>query len=246
MRNLKMTIEYDGSNYFGWQRQSGFVTVQEILEETIRKITQEKVTVNGSSRTDAGVHAINQVANFRTKSKILGWNLLMGLNSLLPADIGVKNLVETEESFHSRYDAKSKIYRYRILNCPFRAPLLRNYSWFIYKPLDVEKMTAAASKLMGTHDFSAFCASGCEVENHIRNVMDARFERDGDALIVFTIEADGFLRHMVRNIIGTLVEVGMGKRSPSDVDWVLKSRDRRNAGVTAPPQGLFLVEVRYG
>jgi tRNA pseudouridine38-40 synthase len=245
MRNLKMTIEYDGSNYFGWQRQSGFITIQEILEEAIRKITQEKVTVNGSSRTDAGVHAINQVANFRTKSRIPEWNLLMGLNSLLPEDIGVKTLVETEEGFHSRYDAKGKVYHYKILNCPVRAPLLRNYSWFIYKPLNVENMTAAASKLIGTHDFSAFCASGCDVKNHIRNVVEARFKRDGDIMIVFTIEADGFLRHMVRNIVGTLVDVGMGNRPPSEVSWILKSGDRKNAGVTAPPQGLFLAEVRY-
>jgi tRNA pseudouridine38-40 synthase len=245
MKNMRMIIEYDGTGYYGWQRQSGDITIQQVLEEILQRITGEKVTLHGSSRTDAGVHALHQVAHFRTSSRIPERNLLLGLNSLIPRNIVVKDLTEVDEEFHARYAARSKTYFYRIFNSNVRTALHRNYCWCVFKPLDVGVMAEAASFLKGVHDFSAFCSAQTDVKSYVREVYDARFEREGGSFLRFSVEANGFLRHMVRTIVGTLVDVGKGKMTPMDFRGILESRDRKKAGVTAPPQGLFLAGVKY-
>jgi tRNA pseudouridine38-40 synthase len=228
MKNLKMVLEYDGTAYHGWQRQAGMVTIQQVVEEKIGVMTREKVTLIGSGRTDAGVHARCQVAHFRTGTRIPEGDLQRGLNSLLPKDIAVKEITEAPEDFHAQHSARSKAYEYKIFNGPTRPALFRNYSWFVYGALDGAAMGEAALMLKGVHDFSSFCAAGHESKSYIREIYDC-----------------GFLKYMVRNIVGTLVEVGKGKRTPLDFLRIMEARDRRKAGVTAPPQGLYLVDVRY-
>ena len=245
MRNFKIIIEYDGTGYHGWQRQRGDITIQQIIEEKIGLVTQEKIKLIGSGRTDAGVHALGQVANFKTGSKIGERNLLRGMNSLLPGDIVIKSLVEVDERFHSRYDAKSKVYLYQIFNSPVPSALYRNYSWFVHFPLDIDNMKTAASQLIGSHDFSSFCAANNDTSDYIRKVINVSINQGKDGIIKFFIEANGFLRYMVRNIVGTLVDVGRGKFLPSEFLDIMKARDRNMAGITAPPQGLFLKEVKY-
>ena len=245
MRNLKIIIEYDGAAYHGWQRQPDDITIQQTLEEKISIITRERIRLTGSGRTDAGVHAVAQVANFKTGSKIGEVNLLRGTNSLLPGDIVIKELMEVDEGFHARYNAKTKVYLYQIFNNKYPSALYRNYSWFIKYPLDIDLIRTAALQLIGTHDFSSFCAADSDTVNHVRKVIDVSVHKGESCMIKFLIEADGFLRHMVRNIVGTLVDVGIGKLSPSGFLNVMEALDRRQAGVTAPPQGLFLKEVRY-
>lgn len=245
MKNLKMVLEYDGTAYHGWQRQAGKATIQQVVEEKIGIMTREKVTLIGSGRTDAGVHARCQVANFRTGTRISERDLLRGLNSLLPKDIVVREITEASEDFHAQYSARSKAYEYKIVNGPTRPALFRNYSWFVCGPLDLPAMGEAAVLLRGAHDFSSFCAAGHESKSCIRDVYDCGFETNGEGLIRFSIEANGFLKYMVRNIVGTLVEVGKGKRTPLDVLRILEARDRRKAGVTAPPHGLYLMNVKY-
>jgi tRNA pseudouridine38-40 synthase len=246
MRNLKLIIEYDGRGYHGWQRQLGLVTVQQVLEECIGAVTQENVRVIGSGRTDAGVHAMNQVANFMTNSSIGEGNLLAGINSLLPRDIAVKKIMEVGADFHSRYHAVSKVYVYQIFNGTVRSALYRHYAWFVRSPLNMDLMKEGAMLLTGTHDFSSFCASGCGLKNHVRTVKRLELDRDKNCLLKVIVEADGFLKYMVRNMVGILVEIGKGNRLPNDVTVVIGAKDRRRAGVTAPAHGLFLKEVRYG
>ncbi|HVO67456.1 MAG TPA: tRNA pseudouridine(38-40) synthase TruA [Syntrophales bacterium] len=244
MRNIKMILEYDGTRYHGWQRQGNTVTIQKVLEESIGKITQEDVRVMGSGRTDAGVHAINQVANFRTNSKIEVRNLFHGINSLLPRDIVIKHLAEVDAAFHARYDTKSKVYLYQIYNSLIRSALYRHYAWFIHEPLNTARMKEAALLLVGTFDFSSFCAANCGIKDHVRTVFNIDMEMN-QAMVKFVIEANGFLKYMVRNIIGTLVDVGKGKMSSGELISILEAKDRKRAGITAPAHGLFLKEVRY-
>ena len=244
MRNIRIVCEYDGTSYHGWQIQPNGISIQEVLEKKIGIITQEKIKLTASGRTDAGVHALNQVANFRTGSAIACENLLKGINSLLPGDIAVKDLRDTDEDFHARYNAKSKIYLYKILNSPVRTALYRNYSWHVRASLDLGAMREAAVLLKGKRDFSSFCASGCDSENHVRTVIDTSVGTKED-MLSFTIEADGFLRYMVRNIVGLLVDVGRGIVAPAKFKEIMDAMDRTEAGITAPPQGLFLREVRY-
>jgi len=245
MRNIKIILEYDGTLYCGWQRQANGTTIQETLECVIQRITQEKVVIIGSGRTDAGVHALNQVANFLTSSSIECYNLMRGINSLLPDDIVVKGLSEVDDRFHARYSAKSKVYCYRICNSRVRTALLKNYSWHVYEVLDLSHMEEAIGLLIGTRDFSSFCGSNDDASDHVRTVMAVDIQKKRDDMIVVTIEADGFLRHMVRNIIGTLVDVGKRKLSVLGFTEIITALDRTKAGITAPPQGLFLKEVRY-
>jgi tRNA pseudouridine38-40 synthase len=221
------------------------LSVQQVIEEALHKITREKVVVIGSGRTDTGVHAMGQVANCRTLTRIPEDSLLKGLNSLLPDDIAVKDLVDVDFSFHARHNARSKVYLYQIWNSPVRSPLLRNHAWFIRYPLDLDRMREAFAFFLGTHDFSSFCAAGGAIGSHIRTITAAGIELGDEGLVTISVEADGFLRYMVRNIVGTLVEVGKGRRSASEVVEIMKERDRRRAGVTAPPHGLFLKEVKY-
>jgi len=244
MRNLMIICEYDGTAYHGWQRQPNGISIQEVLEERIGTITQEEIRVVASGRTDAGVHALNQVANFRTMSPIGCEQLLRGINSLLPEDIVVKVLQDADDQFHARYSAKSKTYLYRIFNNPVRSALYRNYSWHLRAPLDPVLMAQAAKVLEGRHDFSSFCAAGGDAEDHVRVIIAASVELSGD-LLSFTVEANGFLRYMVRNIVGLLVDVGRGIITPTAFKEIMDAMDRTKAGITAPPQGLFLKEVRY-
>jgi tRNA pseudouridine38-40 synthase len=245
MRNIKLIIEYDGTAYNGWQRQADVPTVQQVLEDTLSRIVNAKVALVASSRTDTGVHALNQVANFRTATALPLRNLHLGVNSLLPADIVVKEMSDVDWEFHSQFHARSKIYHYRIFNNPVRTALERNRCWHVRTPLDVDAMNRAAAVLLGTHDFNSFCAAQCEVEDRVRTVTAARFEREEGGRIVFRIEADGFLRHMVRNIVGTLVDIGKGATPGEGLVRILAARNRREAGPAAPAGGLFLVEVRY-
>ncbi len=245
MKNLKMVLEYDGAAYYGWQRQAGVRTIQETVEDRILLMTRERVTLIGSGRTDAGVHALRQVANFRTSTRLSEGSLLRGLNSLLPRDVAVKEITEVNEEFHSQYDAKSKVYEYRIFNSPNRTALWRNYCWHVYGQLDLEAMKKAAGMLPGRRDFSSFCASGHESKSMVREIFDCRLDSDGKEMAVFSVEADGFLKYMVRNIVGTLVDVGRSKLSPEGFRRVMEAKDRRKAGPTAPANGLFLVGVKY-
>ena len=240
-----MILEYDGAAYCGWQRQKNGVSIQQILEDAIAMIVSEKVTLIGSGRTDAGVHAINQVASFRSSTLLPAEKIFRGVNSVLPQDIVVKTLDEVHVDFHAQRDVQSKIYIYRICNKRLRPVLGRNYSWFIRFPLNLEMMKKAAQYLIGTHDFSCFCATGSDVKDRVRTITAIDVKSGDDDLIEITVEAKGFLKYMVRNIVGTLTEVGRGKRKPQEMKEIIDSRNRNIAGVTAPACGLFLKEVKY-
>jgi tRNA pseudouridine38-40 synthase len=244
MRTLKLVLEYDGFDYCGWQVQPAVPTIQGVLERALDKILGEHIRVEGAGRTDAKVHALGQVASFQCLSQIPAGALQRALNSTLPKDVAVREVQETPADFHARFSARGKVYTYRILNRPVRSPLRLRYVWYVPQALDVEAMRLAGAALQGTHDFSAFQGSGSEVHTTERTLTEVSLSHDGDE-VVLQCAADGFLRHMVRNIVGTLVEVGHGARSPADVERILKGRDRRLAGVTAPPQGLYLLEVLY-
>lgn len=245
VRTIKLTIEYDGTNYQGWQTQPKRKTLQGVLEEKLKQITGEEVHVIGSGRTDAGVHALGQVAHFKTRTKIEVPSLQRALNSLLPKDILVMRVEEVGKEFHARRQAKSKLYEYRILNQPLRSVFHRFYSWHIPQRLDLEEMKKATKLLIGEQDFSSFQSSGSSPKTSVRKVLRARWKNDREGVLRFEIEANGFLKQMVRAIVGTLVEVGRGKLSPEEFQKIIQSKDRRKAGPTAPPHGLFLKEVRY-
>ncbi len=244
-KNFKLTIEYDGTAFSGWQIQKNSRTIQGEIEKAIFVMTKQKIILTGAGRTDAGVHALAQVANFICDTDLEPDSFFRGLNSLLPDDIVIKNCEYIYDKFHSRYDAKGKIYRYKILNTKLPTAIGRNYVWFIKKPLDFNSMKEAVFFLIGTKDFKSFEGSGSPRKSTIRKVTRAELTQEKDNIIQFEIEADGYLRFMVRNIVGTLVSVGLGKLEPSDIKKILDSKDRRNASTTAPPNGLFLVKVRY-
>ncbi|HON57995.1 MAG TPA: tRNA pseudouridine(38-40) synthase TruA [Smithella sp.] len=245
MRNIKIILEYDGTAYCGWQRQKNGKSIQQVLEEAVGLITGEKVTVTAAGRTDAGVHALNQVAHFKCKSGLPVHKLLAGINSVLPKDVVLKRLNAVSEDFHSLRDAKGKIYVYRIFNKRFRPVLGRNYLWHVPYALDIEKMKRASVALLGRHDFSSFCAAGTDVKDCVRMIKSIKIRKKPGGVLEIQLEAGGFLRHMVRNIVGTLVEVGRGKIPPDEMKKILDAKDRNVAGPTAPAQGLLLKEVRY-
>jgi len=240
VRNFKIVVEYDGAAYCGWQRQRNGVSIQQTLEEAIGLIIGEKVTLIGSGRTDAGVHAINQTANFKSNSLLPEEKIFRGINSVLPQDIVVKEIKEVSLEFHAQRDVQSKVYIYRICNQRLRPVLGRNYFWFIRFPLDLQRIKQAVQYLLGTHDFSCFCATGTDVKDRVRTITDITISSGDEGLIEIEVEARGFLKYMVRNIVGTLVEVARGKRDPRDLKEIIDSRDRNIAGVTAPACGLFL------
>lgn len=240
-----MIVEYDGSAYSGWQVQNDVPTIQGVIEKVLKRITGQTLRVNGSGRTDAGVHALGQTAAFVCKTRLSVQELHKALNSLLAPDIIIHSLEKVPATFHPRYDAVSKVYRYRILN-RFRPDAIgRQYFWHLRRRLDIEAMQLAAGSLVGIHDFKAFEGAGSPRTTTVRRVLRASFEPQASDFLIFEIEADGFLRFMVRNIVGTLVEVGLAKRSVSEFKQILASKDRNQAGPTAPPQGLFLVRVNY-
>ncbi|HID06358.1 MAG TPA: tRNA pseudouridine(38-40) synthase TruA [Armatimonadetes bacterium] len=243
-RHIKIVIEYDGTHFAGFQRQAHQRTVQGVLETAIAKVVKHPVKVLAAGRTDAGVHATGQVAKFTTVSRIPVRAVVPALNSNLPFDIVVKSATLVNASFHPRYDAKSRVYRYTIDNKRTPSVLLRNYAWHIPDKLDVTAMKRAAVHLIGTHDFKSFHASGSDLGSTVRCIYDIQCRRKG-GLVIITIEANAFLYHMARIIVGTLVEIGLGKRKPSDMKCILNACNRDAAGPTAPAHGLCLVRVRY-
>ena len=245
MRNFKMIVEYDGTAYCGWQRQENGLSIQQALEEAIELITGEKVSVIGSGRTDAGVHALNQVAHFKSNSTLPLDNIYRGLNSVLPDDIVIKEMKEVAEDFHALRDVKSKIYVYKICNQRLRPALGRNYFWHVRYPLNMEFMREATKYIIGTHDFSSFCAANTQVKDRVRTILDIDIRKNEEGIIEVDVVAHGFLKYMVRNIVGTLVEIGRGKWEPEEMKRILESKDRKIAGATAPAYALFLKEVKY-
>jgi tRNA pseudouridine38-40 synthase len=245
MRNIKLLIEYDGTNYRGWQVQPDGPTIQGMLEEKLSRLTSERIHVIGSGRTDSGVHALGQVAHFRTQSQMDTRTIQRALNSLLPPDIVIREVEEVDEGFHARKQSKSKVYEYRILNRNLRSVFHRGYVWHIPQKLNLAEMKKATQSLIGEHDFSAFRTVGSPTRTTVRRVIRGEWKRGRDDLIRFEIEANGFLKQMVRSIIGTLVEIGKGRMKATDFRKILNSKDRKEAGPTAPAQGLFLKEVKY-
>ncbi len=244
-RNIRLLLEYDGTRYHGWQRQADAATIQQTLEEALGRLTGQKVALIASGRTDAGVHALGQVANFRTGSTIPLKAFHEGLNSMLPSDIAVLSATEVPPEFHARKSARAKTYEYRILNRPNRSPLHHHYAWWIASHLDLPALAAAAAFLPGEHDFTAFRASGSDNKNPVREVLAAAWRDGPGGWLSFTIAATGFLRGMVRSLVGTMVEAGRGKVPAAKIAELLTSGARQEAGPTAPPQGLYLVEVFY-
>ncbi|MCF8111175.1 MAG: tRNA pseudouridine(38-40) synthase TruA [Desulfobacteraceae bacterium] len=246
MKNFKLTIEYDGTDFNGWQVQKTGRTVQGETEAALFTMTRQKVRVTGSGRTDAGVHALGQTAHFRCQTRLGAPEFMSGLNSLLPPDIVIKACEQVPLRFHAQYSAKKKTYRYNILNRSLPAAVGRQYSWHIQRPLDINAMQQAANSLIGTHDFSAFENTGSPRSDSLRTVYSARFIKSpDDEHLCFEISANGFLRYMVRNIMGTLVLVGQSKITPREFAGIKQGLDRSRAGATAPPHGLFLISVTY-
>jgi tRNA pseudouridine38-40 synthase len=243
--NYKLIIEYDGSAFHGWQKQKDDRTVQDEIEKALSVMTGKKIVIHGSGRTDAGVHAHAQVANFKSDSGLSPETFQKGLNSLLPDDVVIRACHQADAPFHARYDVKRKLYQYNILNRSIPSAIMRHHVWFIRKKLDVKAMKEAVRHLVGSHDFKSFEGTGSPRSSTVRHVFRAEVRQEDAAKVVFEIEADGFLRFMVRNIVGTLVDVGHGKLTPDDVNNILHSKNRNLAGATAPPQGLFLVKVVY-
>lgn len=244
MRNIKLIVEYDGSNYCGFQSQDDVLGIQEVLEKTIEKVTGETIKLVGSGRTDKGVHALGQVVNFFTQSNIPGERFIRPINRLLPEDIRVNKSEEVDLNFHSRFSAKGKRYKYRIYNERVPRPIYRNFSCHIIKKLDIEKMRACLPYFIGTHDFKSFMGPKTKVKDTIRTIYSIELEENGEFL-EFTIEGNNFLRHMIRIMIGTIIFVGIGKLKVEDIPRIIEGKNRRLAGVTASPKGLFLEKVYY-
>ncbi len=260
-RSLKIVLAYDGTGLVGWQRQPAGVSVQALVEDALAAIEGRPVVVVGAGRTDAGVHALGQVASCRIEHPIPVDELARALNARLPDDVRVLSVEQAADDFHARYSARSKTYRYLVLNDRIVSPFERRYVWHVPRPLDVAAMAEAARHLEGRHDFAALRGAGSAAKTTVRTMTLARIQalaameiaggltltarpEDG-RLVVFDMRGDGFLRHMVRNAVGTLVEIGLGRRDPSSVAGLLDSGDRTLAGPTAPPAGLFLVGVEY-
>lgn len=248
MRNIKMIIEYDGTNYSGWQEQINAITVQQEIERATSEATQEKVKLIGASRTDKGVHAKGQVANFFTNSNIPDFKFKDAINIKLPEDIVILNSEEVEKDFHSRFDAVGKRYKYIIYNSKTRSPLLRNYSYYVPWKLDYKAMKNASKYFVGTHDFYSFMVSRSSakvtIKSTVRTINKLAIEKEKD-LVYFLIEGNAFLYNMVRIIIGTLIDVGKGKIEEYDIPNIIKAKDRTKAGHTAPAQGLYLEKIFY-
>ncbi|MFQ5881532.1 MAG: tRNA pseudouridine(38-40) synthase TruA [Candidatus Methylomirabilales bacterium] len=244
MHNLKLTLEYDGTAYHGWQAQPGLPTIQGILQETVKRIAGEEIQVIGAGRTDAGVHALAQVANFWTGKEMAVDVWERALNGLLPPDVVVKGVERVPEEFEARRSAKGKTYRYSILNGLYPSALERHFLLHIRDRLDLASMAVAVSYLIGEQDFSAFRAADGDHQNPVRQIYEARFVTEGNRLH-FVITGNGFLKHMIRIMGGTLLDVGTGKLTPGEFRQILHSKDRQSAGRTAPPHGLCLMRVCY-
>lgn len=244
MRNIKLVVSYDGTDYHGWQRQPGLPTVQEVLEDALTELTGSTPTCQASGRTDSGVHALGQVVHFLTPSEHSPSVFVKALNAMLPKDVRVRSAEEKPQAFHSTIDARSKRYRYVIDNSRIANPFRLRYSWHVYHHLDHEAMQRAGQSLVGRHDFRSFETNWPNRSSSVRTIFDLTVERLDDE-VRMEVEADGFLYNMVRAITGTLVLVGTGRRPESWVSEALRAESRADAGPTAPPQGLFLLRVHY-
>jgi len=250
MRNIRLTLAYDGTDFHGWQRQPEGPTIQGCLEDALQKLTGAPTPVCGSGRTDAGVHAMHQVANFPTASTIPCANFVKALNDLLPPTVRIKSASAAALGFHARYAVRRKTYRYRIVTTPVCSPLLWRFVCHHPYPLDRALMTQAASLLEGEHDFTSFAAADPQEDEDAKSQVRIIFQsrvlwRPRSSMLVYEVTGNGFLRYMVRNIVGTLMEVGRGKLDPHDMISILEARDRAQAGPTAPAQGLCLMHVEY-
>ena len=244
MRNIRLTIEYDGKDYNGWQKQPNKLNIQGEIERAIFNIMHEEVDLIGSGRTDAGVHSLGQVANFKTNSNFPIEKMPIALNSQLKNSIVIKKAEEVDERFHSRYNAKNKTYRYIINNSKTGTAIYRNLEYCYPFELDVEKMQKAAKYFEGEHDFKAFKSSGTSGKNSVRTIYKAEVKKDGERIII-ELTGNGFLYNMVRIISGTLLDVGLGKIKPEEISEIIESKNRQNAGKTLPAHGLYLVCVEY-
>ena len=244
MRNIRLTIEYDGKDFNGWQKQPTKLNIQGEIERAIEDITGEEVDLIASGRTDAGVHALGQVANFKTNSNIPVEKFPIALNTKLKRSIRILEAVEVDERFHSRYNCKKKTYRYVINNSENGTAIYRNLEYNFPQKLNVEKMNEAAKYFIGEHDFKGFKASGTSSKSSVRTIYQAKVYQEENRIFI-ELTGNGFLYNMVRIISGTLVEVGLGKIMPKDIEDIIKSGDRERAGKTLPPQGLYLVKVEY-
>jgi tRNA pseudouridine38-40 synthase len=245
MRNIKLTIEYDGTNYHGWQIQKNANTVQETIEKAISKLLVNDVNIVGCSRTDVGVHAYGQIAHFLTNSNIPGDKFSYAINNLLPEDIVIKQSEEVSKDFHSRYSAKGKKYRYLICNEAHASAIMRDRAYHVRPQLNFDEMQRASQYFRGRHDFAAFQATGGQVRSSIREIYSIEVLKKEDTLIAIEVSGNGFLYNMVRIIAGTLIYVGMGKISSLEIPRIIESLDRTKAGKTAPSEGLYLMEIYY-
>ena len=241
---IKLTIEYDGGNYSGWQFQSGQDSIQARLEAALERIFATAVRVRASGRTDAGVHARGQVAAFTLPRAFDAAELHRALNAILPDDIAILNAEAVGNDFDPRRHATARVYEYRVLNQQTRSPFEHRYAWLIREALDLDRMNEAARIFLGVHDFAAFRTLGTEVKSTMRRVHVSEWRREG-AHVIYRVEASSFLRHMVRTMVATMIEVGRGKLTPDFITQLIERRERSMAPAAAPPQGLFLVEVRY-
>jgi tRNA pseudouridine38-40 synthase len=237
-------IEYDGTGYHGWQRQQNAPSIQQSIEEVIEKVVGHQVELIGAGRTDAGVHALGQTANFHTSSNIVIDKMPLAFNSMLPDDIVIKNTETVPEDFHARYQAKGKRYRYIIRNAKFPSALMRNREYFCHYPLDIPLMQKAIKLFVGMHDFKGLAAAGSSAKDTVRTIYDAQIKQEGENLVI-DFYGNGFLYNMVRIMVGTLVDVGRGKLPIENIEKLISEGDRKLGGITAPPQGLYLVEVLY-
>jgi tRNA pseudouridine38-40 synthase len=243
-RTLKVTLAYDGTRFVGWQRQAEGESIQGLLEDAIARLEGAPVTVHGAGRTDAGVHALAQVASVRVTFAHDATTVTRALNATLPPEIRITCIEDVAPDFHARFDARAKHYRYQIANVPVASPFTRAYAWHVPEPLDRAAPRDCAAMLVGTHDFAAFQSTGTDAATTVRTLMRSEWLDDA-GLLVYDVEGDGFLRHMVRAIVGTLVEVGRGRRDVGQVASLLNGGSRAQAGPTAPPHGLLLARVEY-
>lgn len=241
---IRLTVAYDGTNYHGWQIQDNAVSVEEMLTKALCDLLNEEVELIGASRTDSGVHADGNVAVFETATRIPPEKISIAVNQRLPIDIRVMKSEKVSDDFHPRYCVSHKTYEYRITNAPIQLPTKRLYSYFVYIPLDVDRMREVASLFVGEHDFAGFCSAGSQVKTTIRTILDININQNGEDIVI-SITGNGFLYNMVRIIAGTLIEVGMGRREISTVKRAIDEADRKLAGPTAPANGLKLVKIFY-
>lgn len=243
--NILLTIAYDGTQYYGWQIQNGQLTIQEVVQTALTQLYQKPLTIRGASRTDTGVHALGQRGMFVYPDNYIPLEKLpLALNNKLPPDVRIMKAEAVSDDFHPQFGAKNKSYAYKIYNANIIDPVYNNYAWHVKPALDIDKMNAAAQALIGTHDFNAFCAAGSVVKSTVRTIYEIKVTKDNN-LVTIDVNGNGFLYNMVRIISGTLCYIGYGKLAVADMATILASKDRTTGGITAPPQGLTLVNINY-